>query len=448
LCLLDGTYQGAANMIAPPVGINGTSTARITVRALNDGGVFIDGQFARETFRLRSHSYWTFEGFDVGNSSGSVMRIGDGGPRNAGVPNPTNLTFRRICASNSIISPRPAGFTRNEHVWLNWTSVNSLYEDICGFGSGRNVWVDGIFNSGTGNTIRRAWFRHEGYPYQYTGGDGTGTGEICGGGLQPGYHDAWPYTGTNENWISADTYEQVLPSDTACYNPSGAPNIGYGVSQTYGSWASVVRGVIVYNRANMPQGFSNSIMDHNNQSLDTTPSYLFRDLFVDGRNYPLEFGPVWVRQNGPTPVRTFDRVTSLRHPSGNASQWSGISAPSTFYECTTLGACPNFYTGTPGNGSRACYQYQDGVLQDGTGGTTAKPLWPWPMDDRIKAALARARAAGRGGSALAGTAGPGYAANTVTSEIVSRYGAIPQQCLTALRTPSVPGSLQLSSNGL
>src|SRR5262249_6248067 len=41
LCLLDGTYQDATNMIVPPVGISGTSTAPITVRALNDGGVFI-----------------------------------------------------------------------------------------------------------------------------------------------------------------------------------------------------------------------------------------------------------------------------------------------------------------------------------------------------------------------------------------------------------------------
>src|SRR5262249_52248503 len=50
LCLLDGTYQGGASMIVPPVGKSGASGAPITVRALNDGGVFIDGQFVREPF--------------------------------------------------------------------------------------------------------------------------------------------------------------------------------------------------------------------------------------------------------------------------------------------------------------------------------------------------------------------------------------------------------------
>jgi len=79
-------------------------------------------------------------------------------------------------------------------------------------------------------------------------------------------------------------------------------------------------------------------------------------------------------------------------------------------------------------GARNCYDYVDGQLQDGQGGRPLAPLWPWPMDDRIKAALARANAAGTGGSPLAGVVGPGYAANTATSEIVSRYGAIPAQC--------------------
>ena len=38
LCLLDGTYTGAASMILPPVGLSGTSTQPLTIQALNDGG--------------------------------------------------------------------------------------------------------------------------------------------------------------------------------------------------------------------------------------------------------------------------------------------------------------------------------------------------------------------------------------------------------------------------
>src|SRR5262249_5545682 len=65
-----------------------------------------------------------------------------------------------------------------------------------------------------------------------------------------------------------------------------------------------------------------------------------------------------------------------------------------------------------------CFRYIDGTR-------TGTPLWPWPMDDRIKAALEVA-----GSSALAGSAGPGYAAGTVTSEVASRLGPIPAGCLT------------------
>ena len=102
-----------------------------------------------------------------------------------------------------------------------------------------------------------------------------------------------------------------------------------------------------------------------------------------------------------------------------------------FQECTSLSACPNIYTGVGPDGTvgaSLCYRYENGVLQDGTGGTIAKPLWPWPMDSRIKAARARAKAQGVGGSALVGTQGNFYSDQTVTSEIVSRYGEIPAQC--------------------
>src|SRR5262249_4611635 len=95
LCLLDGTYRGPANMIIPPAGKSGTSSAPITIRALNDGRVFIDGQFARVPLVIEGQSYWTFQGFDAGNSTGDVISI-----NNSGVSS-TGLTFQRVCASNT-----------------------------------------------------------------------------------------------------------------------------------------------------------------------------------------------------------------------------------------------------------------------------------------------------------------------------------------------------------
>ena len=54
LCLSDGTYSGANSMINPPPGLSGNSSAPITIQALNDGGVFIDGQFTRVPMHLNN----------------------------------------------------------------------------------------------------------------------------------------------------------------------------------------------------------------------------------------------------------------------------------------------------------------------------------------------------------------------------------------------------------
>src|SRR6185503_11452531 len=102
----DGTYQGAASMIVPPVGKSGASGAPITVRALNDGGVFIDGQFVNPPFWARGNSFWVFEGFDVGNSPDGTGTVQD----------TTNSVLKRLCFSN--IKNATPGI--NGHVLLVW----------------------------------------------------------------------------------------------------------------------------------------------------------------------------------------------------------------------------------------------------------------------------------------------------------------------------------------
>ena len=175
-----------------------------------------------------------------------------------------------------------------------------------------------------------------------------------------------------------------------------------------------------------------------------------KDSYFDQRTTTAaQFGPMSVdcgQFGRPCPNNLVDRVTAVRMPA-QPSSILGIT-PTNFNEGTNINILPNFYTGNAqgggsGPGARNCYKYQDGVLQDGTGGTTATPLWPWPMDGRIKAALAYENAAGRGGTALAGVAGSGYASNTVTSEIVSKYGAIPAQCLGGAvgLAPNAPSNL-------
>jgi hypothetical protein len=156
-----------------------------------------------------------------------------------------------------------------------------------------------------------------------------------------------------------------------------------------------------------------------------------KDMFIDGRSQDAsnETGAIQITCDpvGECENIVIDRVTTLRRSTSDPSNYSQSGSYALFtnvHECTTPGSCPDFYTGTNGgdSGSRACFEYEDGTL-------TSTPLWPWRMDDRIKAALAYDNALGLGASPLAGSSGTGYAAGTVTSEIVSRYGAIPSQCL-------------------
>ena len=140
LCLLDGVYSDA---IKPPQNLNGTASARITVRALNDGKVRINGGGVRTPVSLANNDYFVLEGFDVHNSSGSVVHISSGADHNV---------VRRVCAWD-------AADNTNTVVWAVHYNTGNLLEDVCGFGSGRKIYS----NSQNGNnvTISRAWGRWE-----------------------------------------------------------------------------------------------------------------------------------------------------------------------------------------------------------------------------------------------------------------------------------------------
>src|SRR3989338_10524978 len=75
LCLLDGAYTGANSMITPPENLNGTASAKITLKALNDGAVRINVQGAMVPVVLRYNDYFVLEGFDAYNSSEEVVKL-------------------------------------------------------------------------------------------------------------------------------------------------------------------------------------------------------------------------------------------------------------------------------------------------------------------------------------------------------------------------------------
>jgi Concanavalin A-like lectin/glucanases superfamily/Putative Ig domain len=445
LCLLDGTYtQDGIELGSTPSGAPGSP---ITVRALNDGGAFIDGQHNHRTLFFNGTSYWTIQGIDFGNAGGGDT---DGA---SFYPGSHHITLQRVCIWNA--TTPVAGVYTNSHTIALWNSHDNFFEDICAFGWGRNTFIP--FETDTKNNVfRRMWLRWDGYP------DGAGA-QCPGGTIQSQYHTYYT-NDVHENLISifsGGLYKTL-------YSGPGDPNHGSGFPcPSLGAGSGSRSGLLDNTQGAHYNGFIGYGYPDNNDILcgpdgvgDTcgigfggrwVPGY-YQDIFTDNRAarenshglhlYACDTADPADPEAGSNyghdcSLLRADRLTNIR----NANQYAGVVAgtPTNVNDCTTLAACPNFYTGTsPATGSRACFEYQNGTL-------TSTPLWPWRMDDRIKQALQRSGIA----PALTGNAGPGYAANTVTSEIVARYGAVPAQCSRAGAVAGVPAiTSSLTVSGL
>lgn len=400
--LMDGLYQGANNMISPGLSIpgrSGTSANRITIQAVNDGAVRIDGQGLRGPLSLRQNNFWTFQGFNCSNGSGAVIAP-YGSSQGC-----DNLIFRRIIAWNAGGSGPDNGTafnTGNSHVFDISYSSNVLAEDCAAFGLGRNNFI--AFQS-TNVTFRRMWARFEGYDSN-TGPHGCSQLIYRANGVKA------------DNCIGIFSNERVHQ----CTNFGVDPMIFLANSDPQ-TLRSKISGCILYQK-------TSSVCNPGRGM------YAYGDLpgpsLVDIRDVVV-YTPI----AGVAPYEllacascTADRITGIRSTTSSFihSSWNKTN----FNESTSVASVPNIFNGA--SAANVCLRYQDG-------GLTSTPLWPWPMDDRIKAALAVA-----GSSALAGSSGPGFAAGTPTSEIVSIFGSIPAACLLAA-TPTLsisPASLSYS----
>jgi hypothetical protein len=149
LCLLDGVYTEAIQPAA-----DGTAGAPITVRALNDGAVTIDGQGVRIPLMLY-RDWWIVDGLVLRNGAIAAARIeGD------------NNVLRRVSAYN-------ADTNDNSSVIFIWGDSN-LLEDVVAAGTGR--YTVEVYQ-GNGNTLRRVFAKWEGW-------DGRG---FCGVSWPNGY---------------------------------------------------------------------------------------------------------------------------------------------------------------------------------------------------------------------------------------------------------------------
>jgi hypothetical protein len=390
LCLLNGVYMSAESMLTPPQNLSGTATARITIRALNDGGALIDGLHIRTPFHLEENDYWTIEGINVANSSGDVVSIYAGADNNI---------IRRLVAWNAA--------DRNTSVFGIHHNNGNLLEDIAGFGTARKV-VQASFGSNN-LTIRRAWamwnkstwntpameWPKETYSIIY-----ENYNNICENCLATIDIDQDSRTDFIYGLLSTNWYPD---SPNKCSNSRYVGSIAYTTSTQNTSFIAALyssQGVDCVRFENVAVHLAGN---------ESTANYYN---FTAGT-------PQWSVATKITEIGTGDSYVG--------SDWN-VSNRETASSTTSAS---NVWNGAGSNGARICYQYRNGVL-------TNIPLWPWPMNQRIADAL---RTAGR-------------TPVDVTAIMEQKFGRIPSECRndvlvsnstpTTVSAPSAPRNVTIS----
>src|SRR3989344_3982188 len=399
LCLLDGTYTGGSSMITPPSGLSGSSGNPITISALNDGGVWINWQNSSIPLRFNNNSWWVVEGVNAYNGTSAVVEV---------YSNANNNTFRRIVGWD-------AGVNLNSVIYQlgGSNNYNNVFEDIAGFGNARKIFE--VYNNGANGsvTVRRFWGQFSANTWSSPGGPKMVISNMYNSrnALYENLIGNWDKTSTSpvEDYglFSGD---QINDGGTHCINHRNYGSIGYikasDNADTLNAYAAA------------HGWYDQDCLDFKNLVMYIQPgSHTGAAPFI-GDNY----------QGG----RTYAFLTNVTTISSASPSISGDWTQSNNSFVSSVGAAPNIWNGAGTQGARVCKQYVNGTL-------TSNPLWPWPMDARIRAAVI---ASGRNADAIFGGAG-----NSVTQQMEQIFGAIPAECRTGGTTPPPPAFDFTLSNG-
>lgn len=382
-------YTGSSSMLSVS-SKNGTSSNPITIKAAVDGGVLIDGQFARTPCAITSSSWIRVEGINFRHSLGSVVFVSSG----------DDITFSRCIAWD-------ANGTTNVHcVSVTGNSDRVEFVDCAFFGVGRKTFSHSQ-SSGTGDvTCRRCWIRYEGHQ----SGGATVT--------------------TRYRSFGTKYIDSIITHDVTQVQTSGA----LGICMINDSHSGVsdcaqaeVLGTLIYvhNQATLGGSANFGIMRQGARDLDhdiNCSRYEHVAVIVQpgGKNL-LHEGVELFSVSGKSYTNVVRNLTTVSQ-GGNTID-SGWSIPSGEHVHSTsipaLGSATHPWTAT--QGANLCYLY----------GTTT-PKWPWPMNDRIKAATGYS--GGYSGPCNSGCIRTVRSAHDVTASVENLLGTIPSACRAAEST--------------
>jgi hypothetical protein len=148
LCLLNGTYDDGNGMIQPPAGLAGSASLPITIQAVNDGQVLLDGQNLRNPVVLGSNNTWfVVQGLNATNGLSAVYQFL--GSDNRG---------HRLIGWNATAGQANA-------VIFEVQGTNTIVEDCAGWGqNARTIFQGSGQTVSTGSGYRRCWGEWNDHP--------------------------------------------------------------------------------------------------------------------------------------------------------------------------------------------------------------------------------------------------------------------------------------------
>lgn len=369
LYLLDGTYTGASAMIAPTTGLSGSSGSPITVAALNDGQVTINGQGVRVPIKLRTNNWFVVQGVNAHNSSEDVVQI----------TGSAYFQGKRLVAWDALDG-------NWDDFWSG--SISNLFEDCAGWGISRKVFSPS--QGGHSMIYRRCFAMFQGcqwhgpkmgFTLAYNSTNvlaencvsmwnatslPVGTWCVKGDPDESDLSGCWTnYTG---HVIQYETSPNVW-EPTGCFSADG--NQGLGIGANNGPY---MYGCVAMSFATNAIGNLTKQMQMANFSGNEVP------YFQDCAGY--------VQTGSSASLRPFyfdsgssgQYLTSIS--GGIASAYGGGSYLNRIDgsdDVTGRANWASMFTATsrPANGAWLRYRYQNKTV-------TGTMLWPWPMNTRIK----------------------------------------------------------------
>ncbi len=357
LVLLDGTYLGAESMVTPPKGLRGSKGLPITVRAMNDGKTAIDGQNINCPIALNYNDWFVIEGLNAHSSKSTVVSVSHS----------NYCVIRRVCGWDASDG--------NTYIFAAHYGQHNVFEDCAGWGIARKVFS--CSQGGNYTTFRRCF------------------------GCWQGCHAVGPkMTFTlfyNSHHITAEnciaTWDgKLMRKEYTVMGYNGKPftkwgngsgkvqrYTNFGVDQPHGCFGEdgndrgptkgpFMYGCIAYRLnkqmvANVPALFTISCEQPHDGWFENCAAIVeqgaekirpFNIVNVDGYNL--------TAVGGLDPIISKSNITNILRATDDQARvaWGKM-----------LQRRP------PEKGAHIYYRYENGKLTD-------KPLWPWPMNERIK----------------------------------------------------------------